>query len=223
MERAELIENVASQIAALSAPHPVRVAIDGVDASGKTTFADELAPAITALGRPVIRASVDGFHNPAAIRRQRGALSPEGYYHDSFNYAGLIEALLQPLGPGGSLAFRRALFDFRTDTVVDAPLERAEPNSILVFDGVFLLRPKLRPYFEFSIFLRAGFSVTVPRAEKRDLELLGTVQEIRRRYRERYIPGQQLYLSEVDPEQRASIVIDNNNPRRPAFCASKSA
>lgn len=222
MERAELIENIASQIAAVAARHPVRVAIDGVDASGKTTFADELAPAIIALGRPAIRASVDGFHNRAAIRRRRGALSPEGYYHDSFNYPGLIAALLQPLGPGGSLMFRRALFDFRTDNAVDAPLERAAPNSILIFDGVFLLRPQLRAYFEFSIFLRAGFNVTVARAEKRDLELLGTVQEVRRRYRERYVPGQELYLSEVNPEQWASIVIDNNDPLQPAFCASKA-
>lgn len=215
MERRELIDNIASRIAAIARPHPVRVAIDGVDASGKTTFANELAPVLTALGRPVIRASIDGFHNPAAVRRHRGALSPEGYYHDSFNYPALIAALLHPLGPGGSLVFRRAMFDFRTDTVVDAPLERAEPNSILLVDGVFLLRPELRTYFDFSIFLRADFSVTVARAEQRDLELLGTIEEVRRRYRERYVPGQELYLSSVKPEQWASVVIDNNDPLRP--------
>jgi uridine kinase len=215
MERREVIDNIASRIAAIARPHPVRVAIDGVDASGKTTFADELAPVLTALGRPVIRASIDGFHNPAAVRRRRGALSPEGYYHDSFNYPALIAALLDPLGRGGSLVFRRAVFDFRTDTVVETPLERAGPNSILLFDGVFLLRPELRNYFDFSIFLRADFSVTVARAERRDLDLLGTVEEVRRRYRERYVPGQELYLSSVKPEQWASVVIENNDPLRP--------
>lgn len=217
MERRELIDNIALQIAAIERPHPVRVAIDGVDASGKTTFADELAPVMSALGRPVLRASVDGFHNPAAVRRRRGALSPDGYYHDSFNYPALIAALLQPLGPGGSLLFRRAVFDFRTDTVLNVPLEQAEPNSILLLDGVFLLRPELRSYFDFSIFLRADFSVTVARAEQRDLELLGTIEEVRRRYRERYVPGQKLYLSLVSPEDLASLVIDNNDPLRPAI------
>jgi uridine kinase len=215
MGRRELIDDVASQIAAIARPHPIRVAIDGVDAAGKTRFADELAPALTARGRSVVRASIDGFHNPAAIRYRRGALSPEGYFHDSFNYAALIEALLRPLGPGGSLAFRRAVFDFRTDAAVNAPLERAEPNSILLLDGVFLLRPELRTCFDFSIFLRADFSVTLGRAEQRDLALLGTVEEVRRRYRERYIPGQKLYLSSVEPERWASVVIDHNDPLRP--------
>lgn len=215
MERRELIENLASAIVALPHSHPVRVAIDGVDASGKTTLANELAPTVAALGRPVIRASIDGFHHPAATRKRRGPLSPEGYFHDSFNSDALVKSLLQPLGPGGSLAFRRAIFDFRNDQPVDAPLERAQPHAILLFDGVFLLRPGLRKHFDFSIFLRADFNITVERAEQRDLPLFGTVEEIRRRYQERYVPGQRLYLSEVQPERWTSVVIDNNDPLRP--------
>lgn len=215
MERRELIDEVAAQIATIVRPHPVRVAVDGVDAAGKTTFADELVPALTALGREVIRASIDGFHNPAAIRRRQGALSPEGYFHDSFNYPALVEVLLQPLGPGGSLKFRRAIFDFRSNATVDAPLERAEPNAVLLLDGVFLLRPELRTHFDFSVFLRVDFSITVARAEHRDANLFGSVEEVRRRYHERYIPGQRIYLTTVEPERWASIVIDNNDPARP--------
>jgi uridine kinase len=217
MARRELIDEVASKIAAIVRPHPIRVAIDGVDAAGKTTFADELAPVVKALGRPVIRASIDGFHNPAAVRRRRGALSPDGYYHDSFNHVALLEMLLQPLGPGGSLAFRRAAFDFRIDAAVAAALEQAEPNAILLLDGVFLLRPELRAHFDFSIFLRADFNVTLARAEKRDAELMGGIDEVRRRYHERYIPGQRLYLEAVQPDRHASMVIDNNDPARPAI------
>ena len=104
---------------------------------------------------------------------------------------------------------------------MNAPLERAEPNSILLLDGVFLQRAELRTYFDFSIFLRADFSVTMARAEHRDLELLGSVEEVRRRYRERYGPGQELYLSSANPEQWASVVIDNNDPVRPAIVARK--
>ncbi|HYJ06598.1 MAG TPA: hypothetical protein VEX43_15795 [Chthoniobacterales bacterium] len=215
MERRVLIDNIAEQIAAIERPHPVRVAIDGVDAAGKTTFGDELATALAASCRPIIRASIDGFHNPAAVRRRRGALSPEGYFHDSFNYPALVEMLLQPLGPGGSLAFRRAVFDFRTDTIVDVPLEHADPQAVLLLDGVFLLRPELRAHFDFSIFLRADFQTTLARAEQRDLNLLGNVEEVRRRYHERYIPGQRIYLATVEPERIAALIIDNNDPARP--------
>lgn len=55
MKRHELLRDLASKIAAINLPHSVRVAIDGVDAAGKTTLANELAPAIKSLGRPVVR------------------------------------------------------------------------------------------------------------------------------------------------------------------------
>lgn len=217
MERITLLEELASRLVAIELAHPLRVAIDGVDAAGKTTLADELADVVEQLGRSVIRASIDGFHNPAAIRRQRGPLSPEGYFEDSFNYDALLKALLLPLGPMGSLSFSRAVFDFRTDQPVAAPVEHAVSNAILLFDGVFLLRPGVREHFDVSVFVRADFGVTLGRAERRDVGLLGSAQEVRQRYQERYIPGQQLYLATIEPERWATIVIDNNDPLRPRF------
>jgi uridine kinase len=216
-ERQDLVRNLASRIVEVTRPHPIRVAIDGVDAAGKTTLADEIALAISSFGRSVIRASIDGFHNPARIRRQRGALSPEGYFLDSFNYAALRAALLDPLGPGGSLEFRRAVFDFRIDQPVEAAVEHAAPDAVLLFDGVFLLRHELRECFEFSIFVHADFALTLARAELRDRGLFGTREDIRRRYLERYIPGQRLYLSRAQPERRASVVVDNNDPLQPSI------
>jgi uridine kinase len=213
--RHDVVTELAARIADVRRPHPVRVAIDGVDAAGKTVLAEELAPAIERLGRPVIRASIDGFHNPQATRRRRGSTSPDGYFHDSFNYPALIDVLLRPLGPGGSGAFRRAVFDYRADRPVDAALEHAAPDAILLLDGVFLLRDEVRAHFDLSVFVQADFAVTTARAEQRDRDLFGSVEEVRRRYRERYVPGQELYLSTVRPERMASIVLDNNDPEQP--------
>ncbi|MEK6321144.1 MAG: uridine kinase [Acidobacteriota bacterium] len=186
------------------------MAIDGLDAAGKTTLAQELAPLIQAHGRPVIRASIDGFHNPARIRYQRGATSPEGYYHDSFNYQALVELLLTPLGPDGALQYCSAVFDHRTDSEIQVPLKAAEVNAVLLFDGIFLLRPELREHWDFTVFVEAAFEVTLARAMQRDLALFGSAEEVRKRYEQRYIPGQELYFEECQPKERAKVVVDNN-------------
>ena len=102
MTRQQVIHELAQSILSFKRDVPLRVGIDGVDAAGKTSLANELAKELTNLGHPVLRASIDGFHNPKEIRRQRGSLSPEGYYYDSFNYVLLTTHLLQPLEPQGN-------------------------------------------------------------------------------------------------------------------------
>ena len=76
--RQQIVFDIAGRVAAVRLSHPTRVAIDGVDAAGKSMLADELVPAIERLGRSVIRASIDGFHNPQSIRHRKGSLSPHG-------------------------------------------------------------------------------------------------------------------------------------------------
>jgi uridine kinase len=56
--------------------------------------------------------------------------------------------------------------------------------------------------------------VTLRRALARDLPLLDSAEHTERRYKDRYIPGQMMYLEESEPESIADLVIDNNDP----FC-----
>ena len=111
MNRLELIRDLVTRITGIATSHPLRVAIDGVDGAGKTSLAEELRDALTSGGRPVVRASIDGFHNPRSVRYARGRRSPEGYYRDSFDHTALVANLLEPLGPHGSRVYRRAVFD----------------------------------------------------------------------------------------------------------------
>ena len=217
MNRTVLIDDLASRLAGIHLTHPVRVAIDGVDAAGKTILADELAEQVEAHGRPAVRASIDGFHLPASDRRRRGEFSPEGYYRDSFDIPALVDSVLRPLGPQGDGVCRLAVFDFRTDASLDSPPIKVPADAVLLFEGVFLLRPELRRFWDFSVFVRADFEVTVPRAEQRDLYLFGSADGVRERYVRRYVPGQQLYFREAAPESHADVIIDNNDPERPAY------
>ncbi len=81
------LDNLAGTIGVL--PRPARVAVDGVDAAGKTTLADELARRLGA-----VRLSADDFLRPSEERYRRGRESPEGYYLDSFDHDRLRRAVL---------------------------------------------------------------------------------------------------------------------------------
>ena len=215
MKRSQFLDELAHRINEVATTHPLRVAIDGADAAGKPNLPEELITPLEALGRPVIRASIDGFHNPAHIRRRRGSLSPQGYYLDSFDHKQLTDALLAPLGPGGSREYCQAVFDYPSDREVRSPVRVSEENAVLLFDGVFLLRPELSVQWDFSIFVSARFETTLARAQKRDAVLFGGIDEVRERYARRYIPGQQIYLNECRPAERATVVVDNNDPDSP--------
>ena len=222
--RSVLIRELAVLIAVEIQTHPLRVAIDGIDASGKTMLADELIVPLQELGRPVIRASVDGFLNPRAFRYRLGANSPEGYYQDSFNYESILKNLLYPLGPGGSLRYRTSAYDYRRDTSIDEPLKTAPQDAVLLIDGVFLLRPELRSYWDYSVFVEVSFDRAVPRAVERDntqTEVPEDQSEIWLKYQKRYIPGQKIYLETAQPKTYADIILDNNDLAHPILIHNK--
>ena len=215
MTRAHAVEQLAASIAALRPGHAARVAIDGVDGAGKTTLADELVEPLRGAGRQVIRASVDGFHNPREVRYARGPDSPEGYFLDSFDYAALKRELLEPLGPTGDNRFRTAVFDYRTDRAVESPRQVAPRDAVLLFDGVFLSRAELRGSWDMTVWVDVPFEVTVERAVARDARRGGDTVVTRGKYELRYVPGQRLYLTQCRPLEGADVVFDNTALDRP--------
>jgi uridine kinase len=193
----------------------VRLGVDGPDAAGKTTLAEELATALRARERAVIRASIDSFHKPRAERYRQGPESPLGYYEDSFDYPLLREALLDPLGERGNGLYRTRVFDYRLDRPVHSRLLKAPADAILIFDGVFLMRPELADGWDFRVFVSVDFDEIVRRARVRDAALFGSPDAAEQRYRIRYLPAQQRYLRTVRPDRLADVLVDNGCPSRP--------
>jgi uridine kinase len=208
----DLSAYLAGVIARLSSRQArVLVGIDGPDTAGKTTLADQIAEH---LEMPWLRASIDGFHQRRVERVKRGSLSPVGYFHDSFDDAVLTEELLVPFRSGAETV-RSQAFDWRADAPVDPAPTRVPERAVLVFDGVFLLRPELRRSWDMSVYLRVPASVVLERALVRDVGALGTPEEVRRRYEERYLPGQAIYRAECDPEGHADVLVDNSDFSNP--------
>src|SRR5262249_485902 len=217
MSLASFYDRLATLIASVRPDHPVRVAVDGIDAAGKTTLADALVKPLSQLGREVIRASIDGFHRPKRLRYMLGKNSPAGYYYDSFDYEAVIMYRPKPPAPAGNRLYRTSAFDHITDTKLTSDATMASENAILIFDGVFLFRPELNGYWDFRIFVNVSIEAAKERAIRRDSLLMGGEAEARRRYETRYYPGQRIYIDECNPMSLADVVVENDDPMAPTL------
>jgi uridine kinase len=210
-ERCHVIQRAARIIPASEDGACVRVAIDGPDASGKTTFADEVAAAVRALGRPVVRVSLDNFHNVQAVRYRLGRDSSEGFWRYAFNYSRFRRDVLDPFGAGGSRLYRPAAHDLATDTVLHSERLSAAPRTVLIVDGLFLQRYELGDVWDLSVFLDVPLAETARRMASRD----GTDPDPEHPSIRRYVDAQRIYVEACDPRQRADVHIDNQDLRAP--------
>jgi uridine kinase len=211
--RAAVLDELVARILAVRVPHPVRVAIDGPDAAGKTTLARELAVRIRAAGRPVLRASGDDFAHPAAVRHRRGRDDPDGYRLDTLDEDALREALLVPLGPGGDRRCRTRAWDLAADRPVRARARLAPAATVLLVDGVFLGGPRLRGLWELRAWVAVSPETVLRRALVRDVPRLGSRAEVERRYRQRYLPAQAAYAALDRAAATADVVVHNDDPQ----------
>ncbi|MUL77007.1 uridine kinase [Mycolicibacterium sp. CBMA 226] len=212
--RTDMLRGLAESLIALQGDHPLRVAIDGITASGKTTLGNELTSAIAERERPVIRICMDDFHHRREHRYRQGKDSARGYYEDAYDFDTLNQHVLQPLGPDGNRAFRRRIIDLASDTPIDEPAELAAPDSILVVDGSFMQRHH-REQWDAVIFVNTNFDEALRRGSARDAEQFGGHAEAQQRYAHRYHAASRMYIDEVHPVQTADFVIDNDDPSSP--------
>ncbi|WP_394251774.1 nucleoside/nucleotide kinase family protein [Arthrobacter pityocampae] len=187
------------------------VAIDGVDGSGKTSFAARLAAAID--DRPVIVVHADSFLNPSWIRHGKGRCSPEGFWADTYDDAALTEHVLRPLGRGGTGWYSAASYDPVADrTAVTEPV-RAPVDALVLVEGMFLHRDELASHWDASVFLDVPFAETAARMAARD----GSNRDPEHPSMRRYVGGQRLYFEAVRPWERATVVVDNRDYTAPAI------
>jgi len=205
-----IISSLTDQICSIQKNKPIVIAFDGVDTSGKTTLSNKIYEELITKGKNCVKISIDKFHNSKTIRMMKGELSPEGFFYDSFNIEKIIECVLAPIKSGhGNII--NGIYDYKTEMNTDVLQTPVSNNLIVLFDGIFLNRNELYLFWDLSVFLDVSFDTVLKRAIERDKEYFGSVEEVERKYLNRYIPGEKIYLSTCSPKERSDIVIDNND------------
>ncbi|MEM8764974.1 MAG: AAA family ATPase [Bacteroidota bacterium] len=205
---ATLIDTIADTIATQFEGSIGKVGIDGFCASGKTTIAHELQKRLQNRQRVVVSATSDDFMNPSEIRWGLGKDSPLGFYKDAIDFDAIARELLFPLGREGNKKYRTSTYDVQKSKTNYSEQKEAHPDTILIFDGLFLQVPQLRNLWDMVIYVEANYDACIYRAKERNQEKLHSQNEIEEVYLNRYVPGFELYLQEVDPRNKADFIID---------------
>lgn len=185
------------------------LAVDGVDGSGKSTFAAAISE--QASNRDVVLIHLDDFLNPSHIRHRRGHSSPEGFFADTYDYDALHQFVLKPLAPTGDGVIRPASYDSALDARVPGPLQRVPYDAIVIIEGMFLHRDEFTDVWDRSVFLDVAFVETARRMSARD----GSNPDPEHASMRRYVEGQRIYFRTAHPWTRSDFVIDNTTPATP--------
>jgi hypothetical protein len=132
-------------------PGRLRVGIDGLTASGKTSFGHELADLICHAGRPVLRASLDDFKRPWRDRHLYDRESGEGYYRNAFDYEAVRRLLLKPAGVDESGECVLCAIDPLTQEDHTNVVTWTALDAVLIVDGVFAFRPEINQFWDFRL------------------------------------------------------------------------
>jgi uridine kinase len=209
-----LLERLAGLITQTRSAQLLRVAVDGPDAAGKTTLAGELADRLAGK-RDVIRASTDGFHRPGRSGTAAGTCPRRALTTTRSTTTPSAPSCSTRSGQAAVGVTARPCSTHRRDAPVEPSPRPAPAGAVLLFDGVFLLRPRLRDGWDIALFVDADPGEVLRRVLARDTRLMGGPDRIRERYQRRCLPAQQLYRADAAPEARADVVIDNTDPVRP--------
>ncbi len=183
------------------------VGITGIDAAGKTRFAMDFEQYLISRGLKTQMVHLDDFHNPKAIRYS-GENPADNYYNLSFNLDNLVNHWLIPLLKQGEYSVKLTVLNLETDKYETEKEYSFTPETIVIFEGVFLFRKELTPYIDYTVFLDIPFEESLERGKAR-----GGIAE---KYDSKYLPAQRKYLAEYPPQRYADIIVDNSDWEYPS-------
>lgn len=179
------------QLNALLARQPVRLAIEGGSASGKTTLAAWLQQTYDA----AVFHMDDFFLRPE--QRTAARLNEPGGNVDRERFA---EEVLHSLCEGRPVVYRR--FDCKMQTL--SPPITVEPRMLTIVEGAYSMHPALADAYDLSLFLDVD-----PARQRQRIQNRNTKAEAQRFF-EHWIPLENRYFDACNVRARCTCVLTVN-------------
>ena len=171
------------------------VGINGIDCSGKTTFAKAISKYFSYYKIVNNHLDIDNFNNPAIeIETYKAFVSGSWGEEDLNKYYKLI---------------------INYSDAIRSVSESKNNYSIVILEGIFIYKPQLVDLFDLKIYLDIDISLGRKRfAKRRSLERDKRPFDI---YDKIWILSHNKYDSEVHPKQISDLVIDYNDESKPVL------
>ena len=125
-----------------------------------------------------------------------------------WRYDYLIQNVIKPLRNGQDFHRQIAFYNKENDRYfleqVTIPV-----GSLVILEGIFLQREELQGMFDYMIYLDISEETRLQRVLKRD-GYIGSQQQIREKYENRYFPAERIYIRDCNPAAKADYVIREN-------------
>lgn len=182
---------------------PFLVAIDGLSGAGKTTMVEQLRGIAT--NEVVLH--IDDFIVERHRRYATGQSEAMEYYALQWDVELLVETLFKPLREGQT-NLMLPYYERDQDAVNMRTIEIA-PNTLVLIEGIFLLRDEWRPYFDYIVYLDCPREVRYERVLNRDT-YIGDLSERLAKYERRYWPGEAHYIKTINPQAQADQIVPSS-------------
>ena len=171
---------------------PFAVGINGIDCSGKTTFAKAMSKYFSYYKIENNHLDIDTFNNPAIESETYKAFVSGSWSEEDLN------------------KYYELIINFSDAT--RAVSESKKKYSLVILEGIFIYKPQLVNLFDFKIYLDIDISLGRKRFAKRwSLKQDKRPFEI---YDEIWMLSHIKYESEVHPKRISDLVIDYNDERQ---------
>ena len=171
------------------------VGINGIDCSGKTTFAKSMSKYFSYYKIENDHLDIDNFNNPAIESETYKAFVSGSWDEEDLN------------------KYYKLIINY--SDAIRAVSESKKKYPIVILEGIFIYKPQLADLFDLKIYLDIDISLGRKRfAERRSLKQDKRPFEI---YDEIWMLSHIRYESEVHPKRISDLVIDYNDESKPVL------
>jgi uridine kinase len=213
LEDTPVISAIVQKRKTLSPERSLLVGISGIDASGKGFVTARLARELEECGWNVAAINADGWLNlPQARFNSQDAAAH--FYEHAIRFDEMFERVVLPLRDTRSASVETDLMEENATTFRKHRYEFRKID-IVILEGIFLLKPTYRGYFDLTVWIECSFATALRRAITRCQENLPP-RETEQAFEKIYFPAQRIHIERDDPRAAADIVLFNDQLEKPS-------